>query len=419
METIKVKNRYSLLQTALFAALFLLVACGGDDNSNIENPSDNEEDVSNVSAETPEDLPNCTEKREGETALVKEDSATYKCESGRWVFESAPVKTVETLDDLSNCTSKIYGDTVKIMSESAIYRCYAGIWQKYRSIIDTLITVDELLACVSKRAGDSAFIAEEHALYRCEDDSWEKIISFMDTISMKNALPNCTEKKNGDSVYVEKEEAVYLCIDNVWEYLGEVFEKEDELPGCTENRDGKKVFIRLDRETRGCLNGRWARFDITKEKKCASGLNEDCLVGKWNLQSIQTIDGSLVYTDFGASPSTLEFSDGGKFHFIFTTDLSKSEMAGNGCGGSNAFGSWEIINKTLKLKIGITDCLTTGETFSLTPTINDRSLNFNMVVFHTNDITDALMKANSTEYYIRAGDFVRSCEIDKTCDAFP
>jgi hypothetical protein len=142
----------------------------------------------------------------------------------------------------------------------------------------------------------------------------------------------------------------------------------------------------------------------SRAEMCAKGLNEDCLIGKWNLQTIQTIDGSQVYTDFGVSPSTLEFKDDGKFHFIFTTDATKSEMSANGCGGTNTYGTWEILNMTLKLKIGVSDCLTTGESFTLTPTISDRNLNFNMVVFHANDMTDALTKSNSTEFYVRVGE---------------
>ena len=142
----------------------------------------------------------------------------------------------------------------------------------------------------------------------------------------------------------------------------------------------------------------------TMAEKCANGLSEDCLVGNWNLQAVKTLDLSAVHIDFGTTPSTLEFTKDGKFHFVFTTDPHKSEMAGNGCGGTNVYGNWEINNMTLKLKIGITDCLTTGETFTLTPTINDRSLNFNMVVFHANDMTDGLTKSNSTEYYVRVGE---------------
>ena len=131
------------------------------------------------------------------------------------------------------------------------------------------------------------------------------------------------------------------------------------------------------------------------------GLNEQCLVGNWNLQTIQAIDGSQVYTDFSTAPSTLEFTNDGKFHFVFTTDPHKSEMAGNGCGGTNVYGNWEILGASLKIKIGLSDCLTTGQSYTLTPTLSVTNLNLNKVVFHENDMTDGLTKANSTENFVR------------------
>ena len=146
-----------------------LIACG-DDGGNATNG--NNSGAADYSAETPEDLPNCTEKREGETALVTEDGTTYKCISGKWELD-VPIKSVETLDDLSNCTSKIDGDTVKVMSERAFYRCDDGKWQKYRAITDTLASADDLLACVLKRDGNVAYITEEQALYRCDDGIWK------------------------------------------------------------------------------------------------------------------------------------------------------------------------------------------------------------------------------------------------------
>ena len=137
---------------------------------------------------------------------------------------------------------------------------------------------------------------------------------------------------------------------------------------------------------------------------CAKGLNEDCLVGLWNLQSIQSKDGSQIFTDFGTTPSTLEFMDNGQFHFVFTNNGSVSEMASDGCGGTDNYGTWEITGSVLKLKIGRTDCLETGRSYTLTPTITERNLNLNTVVFHENDMTDNLTKSISSEYFVRVGE---------------
>lgn len=234
---------------------FLLAACGGDS-------SGTGVDAPDMRVETMENLPNCTENREGTTALVAEDSSTYKCEEGRWIFMSAPLPTVSTLDDLSNCTAKIDGDTVKVEKESAVYRCDDGEWIKYYTLTDTLATSDDLLACVEKREGNSAYITEEHALYKCDDGVWEKIVSYMDTVSTKDALGNCTAKREGDSTYVSKENSVYLCIESAWRYLGTVAANSDELPNCTEKRNNEQAFVVEEHMTLICSESKWYRFDI-------------------------------------------------------------------------------------------------------------------------------------------------------------
>lgn len=236
-------------------AVLGLVGCGGDS-------SGTGVDAADMRVETMENLPNCTENREGTTALVTEDSSTYKCEEGRWIFMSAPLPTVSTLDDLSNCTAKIDGDTVKVEKESAVYRCDDGEWIKYYTLTDTLATSDALLACVEKREGNTAYITEEHALYKCDDGVWGKIVSYMDTVSTKDALDNCTAKREGDTTYVSKENSVYLCIESAWRYLGTVAANSDELPNCTEKRNNEQAFVVEEHMTLICSESKWYRFDI-------------------------------------------------------------------------------------------------------------------------------------------------------------
>ena len=164
----------------------------------------------------------------------------------------------------------------------------------------------------------------------------------------------------------------------------------------------KKIFLTAIAVSSLCLLGACGSDDTTPSRgeMCAKGLNEDCLIGKWNLKTIQTKDGSQVYTDFSSAPSTLEFTEDGKFHFTYTTNASLSEMASDGCGGTSTFGEWSVAGTTLKLKIGRTDCQETGRSYTLVPTINESSLNLNTVVFHENDMTDGLTKSNSTEYFV-------------------
>ena len=249
-----------------------ITACGGDSDPSTAQDQDQSKPQDSTTAEpTPDmtiaavgDLPNCTEKREGETALVTKDSASYLCNNGKWVFVSAPTPTVETLDDLSNCSSKAEGDTVKVSSESALFRCENGKWEKYRTLTDTLTSEDDLLACVSKREGNTAYIVEEHALFRCEEGIWNKTVTFMDSTSSIDNLPNCTSKNEDDSTYVKNENSVYLCIDDAWRYLGTVSINSDELPNCTDKREGNKAFVAAEHITLICNDGKWYRYDIYK-----------------------------------------------------------------------------------------------------------------------------------------------------------
>ena len=149
---------------AISSALFL-AACG--DSGSTDTPKGPD-----MSVATMEDLPNCTENREGVTALVAEDNSTYECKSGKWTFVSAPMQTVETLDDL--------------------------------------------LACVAKREGSTSYITNERALYRCEDGSWEKMITFMDDVKTKDDLPSCTEKREGNNAFVTTELVALICSGGMW-----------------------------------------------------------------------------------------------------------------------------------------------------------------------------------------------------------
>ena len=226
-----------------------------------------------ISVTVLEDLLNCTEAREGESAFVAEDSSTYKCENGKWEFVSAPTPTVESLDDLLNCNAKMKGDTVKVQLESAMYRCDNGKWEKYRELMDTLNSAENMLACITRREGHTSYIAQERALYRCTSGIWEKVGTFMDSTSSRASLLNCTGKKEGDSTYVIDESSVYLCIDNAWRFLGLVLPNSNDLPNCTESREGGRALIADERVTLTCSAGKWYRYDIYKDVQISGDAN--------------------------------------------------------------------------------------------------------------------------------------------------
>ena len=87
-----------------FAALCaaLLSACGSESGTNGEplEISSNSSSGADLFAETFDDLPVCTAKREGAIAYVKDEKAAYACEGGDW-----------TLDDEDSTERKSNGDT--------------------------------------------------------------------------------------------------------------------------------------------------------------------------------------------------------------------------------------------------------------------------------------------------------------------
>ena len=274
--------------------------------------SDSTTVISDTRAQSLEDLPNCTENREGESAVLAENDATYECKNGKWILVSMPTLTVETLDDLSNCTKRIQGDTVKVIAESAIYRCDDEEWVKFRVLTDTLKSTDDLHACVKKREGNLAYVSGEHALYTCEDESWIKTVSYMDTVSSQNNLPNCTSKIEGDSSFVKKENSVYLCVEDKWRYLGVVAESAESLSNCTEKHETEQAFILENYETLICSKGKWRKYDVysavDQEKGTSSSSKKE-----------ERSSSSSVEDDEIDSSSSLESSSSSEYTIVVPT----------------------------------------------------------------------------------------------------
>ena len=84
------------------AAMALLAACSSGSGTNSEplEISSNSSSGADLFAETFDDLPVCTVKREGAIAYVKDEKAAYACENGDW-----------TLDDEDPAERKSNGDT--------------------------------------------------------------------------------------------------------------------------------------------------------------------------------------------------------------------------------------------------------------------------------------------------------------------
>ena len=96
------KKSKKTLPFVLLSATLGMVACDNgsikshDDNpiSPTENPLDNgSSDAVKYNVTTAEELPNCTQSREGNMAKVLSENAFYKCENGRWSKVTVPETT--------------------------------------------------------------------------------------------------------------------------------------------------------------------------------------------------------------------------------------------------------------------------------------------------------------------------------------
>ena len=90
------------LATAGVAAM--LAACGGDSSSGTKDPELAE--GSDIVAETFDDLPVCSDKREGATAYVKDEKTAYVCEDGDWTNDDDSGKDTDPAEGSSSSKAK-------------------------------------------------------------------------------------------------------------------------------------------------------------------------------------------------------------------------------------------------------------------------------------------------------------------------
>jgi len=116
------KNYPFLAITASCAALLSICACSSDSGTN--NVTEVNVDGSDVSitANSFEELPNCSAKREGSRASVK--GTIYSCIDGAW----EELDQYDSFDDLPNCSAKREGNQVFV--GNVAYVCDDGEWVK-------------------------------------------------------------------------------------------------------------------------------------------------------------------------------------------------------------------------------------------------------------------------------------------------
>ena len=107
---------------ALLVAMFF-TACGDSDGASANSGSATLEEV----YASEDDLPGCTEKYEGAVAFVKDGSAAFKCEDGRWENKG---EYYANNDAIKNCTEKREGEVAYIVDEDKSLVCQDGKWMK-------------------------------------------------------------------------------------------------------------------------------------------------------------------------------------------------------------------------------------------------------------------------------------------------
>ena len=112
--------RKSMLSAAFIVAPVILNACGGDSSSS----SAGDEDV--ITADSTDDLPNCTKSREGTKAVTEEGS--FVCVDGSWEPEKEDVPDYDSEEDLPNCTKSREGEIALVKESGDTLVCKSGEW---------------------------------------------------------------------------------------------------------------------------------------------------------------------------------------------------------------------------------------------------------------------------------------------------
>ena len=154
-----------------FVAMAVLAACGDGSgtnaNSNLlgnssNSTSESDDEYDSIVAEV-DNLPKCTEEKDGEVYYVKEDGVAYTCrydgeeESGEWVRKK---KNVD--DDQKSSSSVKKADVSSSSGESA--NEYDGEVEEF----------DDLPKCTAKKDGKVYYVEDEDVTYTCKYDEDEE-----------------------------------------------------------------------------------------------------------------------------------------------------------------------------------------------------------------------------------------------------
>lgn len=110
-----------LCLSSLFA--LVLAACGSDSGNNADG-------TTILSIDSMEELPNCSQNREGMVAENPTEKIAYICLDGRWEFGYDILDSIASEDDLPVCLEKSEGDSIWVVDESSVFVCKDRRWVK-------------------------------------------------------------------------------------------------------------------------------------------------------------------------------------------------------------------------------------------------------------------------------------------------
>ena len=178
-----------------FVAMAVLAACGGDSSSKAEEPEADE-----IVAESVDDLPNCTKKREGQKART--DEGNYVCTDGVWKAEAEEIPSYETEEDVPACTKKKEGTLVYVEDTEDTLICESGEWKNVDDSDDGT-TEDE--SSSSDEETDDESSSSDQGQPECGL-----------TVATEDELPICTMKRDGVTACIEDIGEVVVCESGMW-----------------------------------------------------------------------------------------------------------------------------------------------------------------------------------------------------------
>jgi len=197
-----------------FVAMVALAACGGDSSSKA-----GESDTDEIVAESVDDLPNCTKKREGQKART--DEGSYVCTDGVWKAEAEEIPSYETEEDVPACTKKKEGSLVYVEDTKDTLICESGEWKNVDDSDDDETTEDE--SSSSDEETDDESSSSEQGQPECEL-----------TVATEEELPICTKKRDGITACIDDIGEVVVCESGMWSIKTSSSNSEEESSSSEE-----------------------------------------------------------------------------------------------------------------------------------------------------------------------------------------